>query len=158
MHIILRIFSPGCNEGIFSCKYIVGDDSQFHAGNGYSRIDWTPSMERHLIDLLLKQVHRGNMMSGALDTEVWLDMSLSFMESFGLQTDEESLKDHHKRLGKQYRDMRILIDQRVFSWDETRQMLTARDDVWEAYIKVLALLVCLFLDVKLFLFKVANIW
>ncbi|MBA0680852.1 hypothetical protein Goari_012529 [Gossypium aridum] len=114
---------------------MIGDDSQFHARNGYSRIDWTPSMERHLIDLLLKQVHRGNMMSGALDTEVWLDMSLSFMESFGLQPDEESLKDHHKSLGKQYRDMRILIDQRVFSWDETRQMLTARDDVWEAYTK-----------------------
>ncbi|KAK8995390.1 hypothetical protein V6N11_069824 [Hibiscus sabdariffa] len=114
---------------------VIGDDSQFYASNGCSRIDWTPSMERHLIDLLLEQVHRGNKMIGALDTAVWMDMSLSFMESFGLQLDEELLKDQHKSLGKQYRDMRTLLDQRVFSWDEIQQMVTAREDVWETYIK-----------------------
>ncbi|KAE8711519.1 Detected protein of unknown function [Hibiscus syriacus] len=113
----------------------IGNDPQFHASNGCSRINWTPPMERHLIDLLLEQVHRSGRMNGDLDTEVWMDMSLSFMESFGLQLDEELLKDHHKSLGKQYRDMRTLLDQRVFSWDETRQMVTACDDVWETYIR-----------------------
>ncbi|XVF31304.1 hypothetical protein REPUB_Repub16aG0134400 [Reevesia pubescens] len=114
---------------------MIGDDSQFHASTGCSRIDWTPSMDRHLIDLLLEQVHRGNRINGALNTEVWMDMSLSFMESFGLQPDLEFLRNHHKSLGKQYYDMGTLLDQRVFSWDETCQMVTARDDVWESYIK-----------------------
>ena len=114
-------------------------------------------MDRHLIDLLLEQVHRGNRISGSLNTEVWMDMSLSFMEIFGLQPDEEFLRNHHKSLGKQYHDMRTLLDQRVFSWDETRQMVTACDDVWDTYIKVLCLFV-LFLDINLFLLKVANIW
>ncbi|XWS42424.1 hypothetical protein CRYUN_Cryun16bG0013100 [Craigia yunnanensis] len=114
---------------------MIGDDTQFHASNGCSRIDWTPSMDRHLIDLLLEQVHRGNRINGSFNTEVWMDMSLSFMESFGLQPDEEFLRNHHKSLGKQYHDMRTLLDQRVFSWDETRQMVTAHDDVWDTYIK-----------------------
>ncbi|XVF06136.1 hypothetical protein REPUB_Repub06bG0021600 [Reevesia pubescens] len=114
---------------------MIGDDTKFHASNGCSRIDWTPSMDRHLIDLLLAQVHRGSRINGSLKTEVWMDMSLSFMESFGLQPDEEILRNHHKILGKQYHDMRTLIDQRVFSWDETNQMVTARDDVWDTYIK-----------------------
>ncbi|XVE62974.1 hypothetical protein DITRI_Ditri06bG0162500 [Diplodiscus trichospermus] len=114
---------------------MIGDDTQFHAGNGCSTIEWTPSMDRHLIDLLLEEVHRGNRINGSLDTEIWMDISLSFMENFGLQPDEEFLRNHHKSLGKQYRDMRTLLDQRVFFWDETRQMLTACDDVWDAYIK-----------------------
>ncbi|XVF57409.1 hypothetical protein PTKIN_Ptkin06aG0203100 [Pterospermum kingtungense] len=114
---------------------MIEDDTQVHASKGCSLIDWTPSMERHLIDLLLEQVHRGNKINGALNTEVWMDMSLSFMESFGLQADEEFLRNHHKSLRKQYHDMRTLLDQRVFIWDETRQMVSACDEVWDTYIK-----------------------
>ncbi|OMO62471.1 hypothetical protein CCACVL1_22808 [Corchorus capsularis] len=114
---------------------IIGDDTQFHASSSCSRTDWTPSMDRHLIDLLLEHVHRGNRNNGALDTEVLMDIALSFMETFGLQPDEELLRNHHKSLGKQYRDMKKLLDQRVFSWNERHQMVTADDDVWDTFIK-----------------------
>ncbi|EOY11394.1 Uncharacterized protein TCM_026587 isoform 1 [Theobroma cacao] len=114
---------------------MIGEDTQYHASNGCSRIDWNPSMDRHLIDLLLEQVHRGNRINGACNSELWMEMAVSFMETFGLQPDEEFLKNHHDTLGKQYYIMRTLLDRRVFSWDEARQMVTASDDVWDTYIK-----------------------
>ena len=42
---------------------------------------------------------------------------------------------------KQYYDMKNLLEERQFSWDETQQMVTAYDDVWDTYVKVLCQLI-----------------
>ena len=47
------------------------------------------------------------------------------------------LKSHYKSLEKQYYDMKNLLERRQFSWDETQQMVTAYDVVWDTYVKVL---------------------
>jgi hypothetical protein len=42
---------------------------------------------------------------------------------------------------KQYYDMKNLLEERLFSWDETQQMVTAYDDVWDTFVKVLCQLI-----------------
>ncbi|GAV63187.1 Myb_DNA-bind_3 domain-containing protein [Cephalotus follicularis] len=110
-------------------------DNQFHTNSDSSRSDWTPPMDRHLIDLLLEQVHKGSRVDYALNNDVLIDMALSFMERFGVQYEKDLVRIHHKSLRKQYNDMKKLIDQGVFHWDEKRQMVTGYDDAWNAHIK-----------------------
>lgn len=112
---------------------MIGDDTSFHNDSPIN--DWTPLMDRYLIDLLLEQVRKANRMKHTLDSEAWMEMAVSFIDRFGLHFDEETLRNHHKNLEKLYNNMHILLDQRGFSWDETCQMVTACNDLWDAYIK-----------------------
>lgn len=75
-------------------------------------------------------------MNYTIDNQVWIDMVALFKERFGLQHDKDVLWNHCKGLEKQYLEMKDLLDQRGFWWDETQQMVTAYDDVWDAYIEV----------------------
>lgn len=120
----------------------VGGDTQLLANEDSPSRDWTSLMDRHLIDLLLEQVHKGNRTKHTFNGEAWMEMVLSFMDRFGLQLDEDLLRNHHKSLGQLYNNMKILLDQGGFSWDETRQMITAHDVVWDTYIKVIYLFIC----------------
>lgn len=100
-------------------------------------------MDRYLIDLMLEQVHKGNRIGHTFNNRAWIDMGLSFLDRFGLQNDKDLLKIHHKSLGRVYSDMKNLLEQKGFCWDERRQMVTAYGDVWTAYIKVHCLLLSL---------------
>lgn len=93
-------------------------------------------MDRYLIDLMLQEVHRGNKIDYALNVELWIDIFALFHDRFGVQFDQNFLNRCCKYLEKFYLDMRNLLEQRGFSWDETQQMVTACGDVWDAYIKV----------------------
>ncbi|KAI8027089.1 L10-interacting MYB domain-containing protein [Camellia lanceoleosa] len=100
-----------------------------------SRTDWTPSMDRCLIDLLLKQVHKGQNINHIFDEQVWMDIVAAFNDRFGSQHDKYVLKGQYKSLKKLYHDMKNLLELGEFSWDESRQMVTGPDDVWDAYTK-----------------------
>lgn len=93
-------------------------------------------MDRCLIDLMLEQAHKMNNMDYTINNQVWIDMVALFKDRFGLQQDKDILRSQCKRLEKQYHEMKALLDQRGFWWDETQQMVRAHDDVWDAYIEV----------------------
>ncbi|MBA0807037.1 hypothetical protein Gohar_022867 [Gossypium harknessii] len=100
-----------------------------------TRTFWTPPMDRYLIDLLLDQVHRGNKLGQTFLTPAWVDMVTSFNVKFGSHYDKDVLKNRFKHLRRLYNDIKILLEQSGFSWDETRDMVIAEDSVWNAYIK-----------------------
>lgn len=116
--------------------WIDGEDIQIHGNDIFSRKDWTPPMDRYLIDLLLEQLQKANKIDYSLDDQAWVDVLVLFKERFGLQYDKDLLRSRYKSLEKQYHDTKDLLDRRGFWWDETQQMVTAYDDVWDAYIKV----------------------
>lgn len=93
-------------------------------------------MDRYLIDLLLSEVHRGNRIGQTFIGKSWIDMVTSFNENFSSHHDKDVLKNRYKHLRKQYNDVKVLLEQIGFSWDETREMVTAEDHVWDAYIEV----------------------
>ncbi|XP_039007618.1 L10-interacting MYB domain-containing protein-like [Hibiscus syriacus] len=100
-----------------------------------TRTFWTPPMDRYLIDLLLDQVHRGNKLGQTFLTQAWVDMVTLFNVKFGSHYDKDVLKNRHKHFRRLYNDIKILLEQSGFSWDEAKDMVTAEDSVWNAYIK-----------------------
>lgn len=101
-----------------------------------TRTYWTPPMDRYLIDLLLEQVQKGNKLGQTFITQAWINMVTSFNAKFRSHHDKDVLKNRYKHLRRQYNDVKILLEQNGFSWDETREMVTASDIVWDAYTKV----------------------
>ncbi|PON64456.1 Myb/SANT-like domain containing protein [Parasponia andersonii] len=114
---------------------IYGEEIQSDLNDDCSSIDWTPSMDRCLIDIMLEQVHKINKIDHSIDDQAWIDIVALFKDRFGLQFHKDVLRSRSKRLEKQYFDMKDLLEQRGFWWDEMQQMITACDDVWDTYIE-----------------------
>ncbi|OAY27515.1 uncharacterized protein LOC110604276 isoform X2 [Manihot esculenta] len=110
--------------------------SQIPTNTDRSRTYWTPTMERYFIDLMLEQMNRGNRMGHTFNKQAWTDMLLVFNAKFGSQYDKDVLKSRYTNLWKQFNDVKNLLGQNGFSWDETREMVVADDYVWNAYLKV----------------------
>ena len=100
-------------------------------------------MERYFIDLMLDQMHRGSRIGHTFNKQAWTDMLTMFNAKFGSQYDKDVLKGRYTNLWKQFNDIKNLLGQSGFSWDETRQMVVADDDVWDAYIKVHYFSICI---------------
>ncbi|XP_027363308.1 uncharacterized protein LOC113870933 isoform X5 [Abrus precatorius] len=132
--------SRSCSEDHISNGPIltmgVDKDTQDCALGDYSMTDWTPSMTRYLVDLMLEEVRKRNRINYVLNNQAWSEMTVLLKERFGTQFDKDYLKNCCKGLENIYQDLRSLLDQKGFSWDETQQMITAYDGVWDVYIKV----------------------
>ena len=79
-------------------------------------------MDRYLIELLQDQVLRGNKIGHGFVAEAWIEMVRLFNAKFGSHHDKDGLRNRYKHLRGQYNDIRVLLDQSGFSWDETGEM------------------------------------
>ncbi|KAL8521813.1 hypothetical protein ACS0TY_012106 [Phlomoides rotata] len=114
------------------CKMSGQNPSSSHCSRTY----WTPTMERYFVDLMLEHIHRGNRTGHTFNKQAWIDMLAVFNAKFGSQYDKDVLKSRYTNLWKVFNDIKHLLGQNGFSWDETRQMVVADDHVWDAYIKI----------------------
>lgn len=105
------------------------------------RTVWTPEMDRYFIELMVEQVEKGNRIDDTLFSKrAWKHMILLFNAKFKFQYEKDVLKNRHKTLRNLYKAVKNLLEQRGFSWDETRRMVTADNTVWDEYIKVQCLI------------------
>lgn len=112
----------------------VADTSSSRIGTR-TRTYWQPPMDRYFIDLMLDEVQKGNQIDGQFHKQAWMEMLVSFNAKFGFKHDIDILKNRYKTLRRQYKVIKNILDLDGFSWDETRQMVTADDCVWQDYIK-----------------------
>ncbi|KAJ4952140.1 hypothetical protein NE237_028972 [Protea cynaroides] len=119
-----------------SSQFVDGMDTQFPTSSERSRTNWTPTMDRYFIDIMIEQVHKGYKNGNIFRKKAWEDMVALFNTKFGFQLDKEVLRNRHKKLRLQYNAIKTLLDHDGFCWDETRQMVTAEDKVWDDYLKI----------------------
>lgn len=101
------------------------------------RTIWTPEMDTYFINLMLEQVGKGNRIDDHLFSKrAWKHMTLLFNTKFKFHYEKDVLKNRHKTLRNLYRAINNLLSLNGFSWDHTRQMVTADNNVWDDYIKV----------------------
>nr|XP_043627369.1 L10-interacting MYB domain-containing protein-like [Erigeron canadensis]XP_043627370.1 L10-interacting MYB domain-containing protein-like [Erigeron canadensis] len=95
--------------------------------------NWTSEMDECFIELMLEQ-HKGKIVHG-FDDQVWTMITSSFNERCKVQYDNQALQDRYAYFMKQFNEVKFLINQNGFSWDDTCQMVVANDEEWEAMSK-----------------------
>ena len=93
-------------------------------------------MDCYFIDLMVEQASGGNKVDEAFSEQAWAHMVTSFNDKFGLQCDKYFLENRYMFFMKQYNDISNLLNYSGFAWNESQQIVTAEDHIWEAYIKV----------------------
>lgn len=102
------------------------------------RTVWTSEMDRCFIDLMLEQVGKGIRRDDQLFSQRgWNHMTAMFNAKFDSKYEKEILKNRHKMLRNLHKALSSILEQKGFKWDESRQMVTADNEDWDDYIKVL---------------------
>ncbi|KAK7392719.1 hypothetical protein VNO78_21165 [Psophocarpus tetragonolobus] len=117
----------------FLLSNVMGDDSFLSSYN--LRANWTPSQDRYFLDLMLSRVQKGNKSGKMFSRQAWIDMIEQFNTNFGFKHDVEVLKNRYKRFKKQYSEIKMIVSQKRFQWDETLSMIMADDKAWDECIK-----------------------
>ncbi|XP_057497508.1 uncharacterized protein LOC130782265 [Actinidia eriantha] len=118
------IYGEEVPNGRPSCTAHNQDLKSKDPDSDYSKTDWTPPMDRYLIDLLLNQVHIGHKVNHIFSKEAWIDILASFNDRFGSDHDKNVLNNQYKRLKKLYNDIKHLLKLgRVFQASRNRNCL-----------------------------------
>lgn len=98
---------------------------------------WNLNMDRYFVNLMLEQLRQGTRFDDPLFCRrAWKEMTSLFIVKFNLEYRKDILKNRYKSMRRLYRALKSLLDQKGFTWDETRCMVTADTSVWEEYLKV----------------------
>ncbi|KAL2535512.1 hypothetical protein Fot_16903 [Forsythia ovata] len=93
-------------------------------------------MDCHFIVLILEQAGKGNRTDDHLFSKrAWKHMIAIYNSMFNFQYEKDVLKNQYKTLRNLSKFIKNLLDIEGFSWDESRQMVTADNEVWDNYIK-----------------------
>lgn len=103
---------------------------------GRPKAEWTPSRDAHLVELFIDQHNCGRTAYNEFKNEVIRSVTLDFNKKFGLNLEENQIKNRYNVMKKDYGVVKTLLGHTGFGWDEIRQMVVADDKVWDSYIAV----------------------
>lgn len=93
-------------------------------------------LEKIFVDLMLQQVFQENRSNNAFSNKAWKYIYHEFNRQTKLNYDKQQLKNHHGVLRRWYHSVKSLLNQDGFSWDKSRCMVIAENDVWAKCIEV----------------------
>lgn len=103
---------------------------------GRTKAEWTPSRDAYLVELFIEQHNCGRTAYNDYKNEVIRSVTRDFNKKFGLNLEENQIKNRYNVMKKDYGVVKTLLGHIEFGWDETRQMVVADDKVWDSYIAV----------------------
>ncbi|XP_039059736.1 L10-interacting MYB domain-containing protein-like [Hibiscus syriacus] len=100
------------------------------------KAEWTPSRDAFLVDLFIEQHNSGRTSYNEFKNEVIRSVTRDFNDKFGLNLEENQIKNRYNVMKKDYGVFKTLLGHNGFGWDGTRRMVVADDRVWDNYIAV----------------------
>ena len=97
---------------------------------------WPAKLEKFFIDIMVKEMHKGNMRRGIFKHITWCKI-LEELNEWGKQSFKlKQVKATFNRLRQKYCVFSQLIQQNGFGWDaETNTVITSHK-AWESYLQV----------------------
>ena len=99
---------------------------------------WPEDAETFFIDLCHEEFKR-RMEPSQLDKRNWMKIELEMVAKFGKAYKIEKLKQKWHRLKSATKIFQGLTEATGFGWDTETNTMTADDEVWDTYIKVVTL-------------------
>ncbi|RZC85789.1 hypothetical protein C5167_026462 [Papaver somniferum] len=109
-------------------------ESESSSAQNGGRTTWTPPMDELLIELMVEQVLKKQLLDGQFSKCAWETIITKFKESFG-PFNKDVLRNRMKTLKKIFNVASSIRGQSGFGWNKKKEIPTAPDDVWERHIK-----------------------
>ena len=103
---------------------------------GRPKAEWTPSRDAYLVELFIEQHNCGRTAYNEFKVEVYKSVTKDFKRKFGLNLEENQIKNRYNVMKKDYGIVKTLLSHTGFAWDDIRQMVVADDKIWDGYIAV----------------------
>ena len=103
---------------------------------GRPKAEWTPSRDAYLVELFIEQHNCGRTAYNEFKVEVYKSVTKDFKRKFGLNLEENQIKNRYNVMKKDYGIVKTLLSHTGFAWDDIRQMVVADDKIWDNYIAV----------------------
>ncbi|ERM98913.1 uncharacterized protein LOC18426937 [Amborella trichopoda] len=94
------------------------------------RIEWKPYWDEFFVRLLVDQVTKGKKGEKGFSKESWRYMTNEFNKRFNQNLNKDQLKHRYGYYKREYKLVKMILDQSGFSWDETRKIVAADADAW----------------------------
>lgn len=130
---LCTIFSDSEADG--KCALSNSGEMMHQMDEDQSRAKWSTSLEKIFVELMLEQVLQGNRSNNSFSKKAWNYICDEFNRQTGLNFHKQQLKNRHGVLRRLYNSLKLLLDQDGFSWDESRGLAIAEDEVWAKYIE-----------------------
>ena len=107
---------------------------------GNSSIDednlWTPQLEKLFIDIMPKEINKGNMIDGQFSSDTWKKMLAALNELGKRSFTMTQFKGKFNRMRLLHHEFSTLINQTSFGWDAKTNIVHALEESWQNYCRV----------------------
>ena len=104
---------------------------------GNSSIDednlWTPQLEKLFIDIMMKEINKGNMTDGQFSSDTWKKMLATLNELGKRSFTMTQFKGKFNRMRLLQHEFSTLINQTGFGWDAKTNTVHALEESWQNY-------------------------
>lgn len=117
-------------------------------------LPWPPSEDKLLLELLVEQVYKGEKKDNVFSRDAWNEVVAKFNEVTSSKKTRDHMLNRMKTWRRTYSIVSAMIEENEFIWDESKNMVVAGDAVWDNYLKVSKMIMCLCHCLCLFDFKI----
>ncbi|KAK1591110.1 hypothetical protein Q3G72_002479 [Acer saccharum] len=108
----------------------------FHGGDSDDKM-WTANNEAVFIRIMHEHVKKGDLQTSTFTKKVWGVIDDEVLAETGKRYTMPKLKAKFNRFRRKHREFSDLLNHTGFGWDPISNTVTAPDDVWNEYLKVL---------------------